>query len=81
MNESHFDPKSLKRTLKIDAISVGIPSGAADDFINAAIKSVEKSLSSKTQITNGDLERAVAKELQKYNADFAYVYKNRDKIV
>ena len=81
MKESHFDPKQLKKTLKIDAIGVGIPSGAADDFIKATITSVEKTLNSKTQITNNDLERVVGKELQKYNADLAYVYKNRDKIV
>ena len=28
-----------------------------------------------------DLERAIARELKKYNADFAYVYENRDKII
>ena len=81
MNETVFDPKSLKRTLKIDALGVGIPSGAAEAFIDATIKSVEKSLNSKSQITKNDLERVVTKELKKYNADLAYVYKNRGKIV
>lgn len=81
MNEFTFDPKQLKKTLKIDAIGVGIPSGAADAFIKATLTSVEKSLASKKIITENDLERVVTKELKKYNADLAYVYKNRGKIV
>jgi hypothetical protein len=32
-------------------------------------------------ITKADFERMVARELKKYNADFAYVYQNRDKII
>ena len=40
-----------------------------------------KSLSSKTIVTDKDLVRAVHKELKKYNADLAYVYKNRDTII
>ena len=69
-----FDSKTLAKNLKIDAKAVGIPSGAAEIF-------TEKSLKSKKIITEKDLERAIAKELKKYNADFAYVYENRDKII
>ena len=32
-------------------------------------------------ITKRDLERTVVAELKKYNADLAYVYQNRDKII
>ena len=73
--------KELRRELKIHAKALGIPSGAADSFIAETIKSVKASLKKKTVITKADFERLVTKELKKYNADFAYVYQNRDKII
>ena len=78
---SAIDIKSLTKILKIDARSVGIPSGAAEVFIDKTLKAAEKSLKSKKIITQEDLDRAITKELKKYNADFAYVYENRDKII
>ena len=80
MNET-FNEKKLIKTLKIDARAVGIPSGAAESFIEKTLSTVKKELKDKTIITNRDLERIVARELKKYNADLAYVYKNRDKII
>ena len=77
----HFNETALIKTLKIDAKALGIPIGAAEAFINETLKSVKKQLKSKNIITNHDLERMVTKELKKYNADLAYVYKNRDKII
>lgn len=71
----------LRRELKIHAKALGIPSGAADSFIDETIKTVKKNLKKKTVITKADFERMVARELKKYNADFAYVYQNRDKII
>lgn len=73
--------KTLIKNLKIDARSVGIPAGAAEIFVAKSLKATEKSLKSKKIITEKDLERAIARELKKYNADFAYVYENRDKII
>lgn len=76
-----LDFKKLKKSLKIDARALGIPSGAADAFIDRTLAAVTKSLKSKKLITDKDLDRAILKELKKYNADFAYVYKNRDTII
>lgn len=73
--------KDLTKTLKIDARAVGIPSGAANIFIEKVLQDAEKSLKSKKVITKKDLDRAIIKELKKYNSDFAYVYENRDKII
>jgi hypothetical protein len=73
--------KDLRRELKIHAKALGIPSGAADSFIDETIKTVKKNLKKKMVITKADFERMVARELKKYNADFAYVYQNRDKII
>ena len=76
-----FDEKQIKKELKIDAKALGIPSGAAETFIDNTLKSVKKSIKSKTIITELDLRRLIIKELKKYNTDLAYVYKNRDKII
>ncbi len=76
-----IDEKSIIKNLKIDAKAVGIPIGAAEIFIEKSLKEANKTLKSKKIITEKDLERAIAKELKKYNADFAYVYENHDKII
>lgn len=76
-----FDEKELKKDLKIHAVAVGIPVGAAEIFVERTIKDAKKTLKGKKIITQGDLERAITKELKKYNADFAYAYEFRDKII
>lgn len=76
-----LDEKTLTKNLKIDAKAVGIPSGAAEIFIAKSLQAATKTLQTKKIITNKDLERAITKELKKYNADLAYVYENRDKII
>ncbi len=73
--------KELRKELKIHARALRIPVGAAESFIDATIKVVKNNLKKKTVITRADLDRLVVKELKKYNADFAYVYQNRDKII
>ena len=80
MNEK-FDEKSLIKELKIDARALGIPSGAAEMFINKTIDQTKKALKTKNIITKKDLERIITKELKKYHKDLAYVYENRDKII
>lgn len=76
-----IDETKIKRNLKIDARAVGIPSGAAEIFIDRALKDAKKSLKQSTVITEKDFVRAIAKELKKYHRDFAYVYQNRDTII
>lgn len=79
MQDIDFD--QLTKALKLDARGLGIPDGAADSFIERSIKAAKKSLKSKQIITEKDLTHAITKELKKYNADFAYVYENRDTII
>lgn len=76
-----LDERALKKDLLINAKALGIPSGAAKSFADQIAKKVTKSLKNKKLITKGDLDRAVLKELNVYNADLAYVYKIRDKII
>lgn len=73
--------KNIEKTLKLHAKGLGIPSGAAEDFIKQSIKGAKKTLAKKQIITDADLTRAISKELKKYNKDLAYVYKNCDIII
>ena len=67
--QEDFNEKKLTKSLKLDAAGLGIPSGAADDFIAHTVKSVKKALQTKKIITEQDLKRAVVKELKKYHDD------------
>ena len=71
----------IKRELMIDAKALGIPEGSAELFIRRAYHTATKKLANRTIITENDLKLAISNELQKYHKDFAYVYKNRDKII
>lgn len=79
--ETKFDEAKIRKELKIDAKGLDIPSGAAESFIDRAIKATKKAIKNKPAITENDLTRIISKELEKYNTDFAYVYKNRGKII
>lgn len=81
MTTQLFNANQLKKELKIDAKALNIPPGAAQIFIDKVLADTDKALKSKKIITEDDLTRIVVKELKKYHADLAYVYKNRDKIV
>ncbi|MBR6505862.1 hypothetical protein IKT18_03455 [Candidatus Saccharibacteria bacterium] len=70
-----------EKLLKLHAKGLGIPTGAAEDFIKRSVKSAQKTLKGKSIITDADLTRAISKELKKYNKDLAYVYENCDIII
>ena len=76
LNESE-----IKKELEIDANALGIPLGSAEVFINRAYASASKRLSKRSIVTELDIRNAIFQELSKYHKDFAYVYKNRGKII
>lgn len=73
--------KTAESNLKIHAKALDIAPAAANIFIKKSLKAAEKSLKKRKIITRSDLTRAVAKELNKYNPDLAYVFENYDKII
>ena len=73
--------KAAESNLKIHAKALDIAPAAANIFIKKSLKAAEKSLKKRKIITKSDLTRAVAKELNKYNPDLAYVFENYDKII
>lgn len=81
MTSYTFNEKSLRTLLKQDTKALGITSGAANIFIDEALKSAHATIHKRKIITEADLTRIIAKELKKYHQDLAYVYQNRDKII
>lgn len=75
-----FSEKELTRELKIHAKAIGLPSGAAEDFIKLTMKSITKRLS-RGNYPPATVRNVVAIELKKYSPDLAYAYKNHDKII
>ena len=73
--------KSLRKELKLHARALGIPDGAAEDFINTTIKSIQPTLAKKSALTPADFTRIVAKELKKYHKDLAYIYEIHNTII
>ena len=76
-----YNEAAIKKELLIDAKALDIPEGSAELFIKRAVNTATKKLANRSIITENDLRLAIAEELQKYHKDFAYVYKNRDKII
>ena len=77
----NYSRQAIAKELKIDAKGLGIAPGAADSFIKKTLDAVEKNFKHKKIVTERDIRSAIAKELKKYNKDFAYIYQNRDKII
>ena len=73
--------KKLRITLRRHTKALGIAEGAAESFIDLALKATVKTFKNREIITEKDLKRVLSKELKKYNSDLAYVYKNYDKII
>lgn len=76
-----FSKDKLKKELLREAKVLGIQPGAAEILADRVVLATEKWAKRQTMITENDLNRAVAKEAKKYNADLAYVYQNRGKII
>ena len=81
MVEKFFLEKEFKKDLELEAKALGIASGARQVFVEKINAEITTKLKKKKIITKRDLEKITAEVAKQYNADFAYVYQNRDKIV
>lgn len=77
----NFSGKALQEELQREARALKIPSGTADVIASKITEQVEKWVKKRAAVTIDDLHRRVALEAEKYNADLAYVYQNRGKII
>ena len=76
-----FSPKRLREDILREAKVLNLHTGAAEMIADKVVAAVEKWAKKRTAMTQEDLDGAVAREIEKYHADLAYVYKNRGKII
>lgn len=76
-----FSVEGLKKDILGEAKKLKVPETVAQTMADRTIEKVGKWIEKRAAVTSDDLNRQIAKELQKYNADLAYVYQNRGKII
>lgn len=76
-----FSEESVKTDILSAAKSINIPPGTAEPIAEKTAKEVTKWVMGRKIITDDDLNMRIAKELQKYSRDLAYVYQNRGRII
>ncbi len=76
-----FSTSDFKDEILHEAKILGIPDAVAKTITDRTTGQIEKWVKKRAAITAEDLNQQVAKELGKYNADLAYVYQNRGKII
>lgn len=76
-----FGVDKTKQSILYDAKIIGIPDGAAETIASQVTEKVRLWVLSRPAITTEDLNRKIATEAKRYNADLAYVYQNRGKII
>lgn len=76
-----FDHAKLKADLMKEAKVLGIAESTAETIVKQVVDKVAVWTEKRAAITIDDLNRQIAKEVKKFNADLAYVYQNRGKII
>ncbi len=76
-----FSKKKLKEEIIREARVLNIHVGAAEMMADKVVEKVAKWAEGRAAITQEDLNVVTAREIGKYHADLAYVYKNRGKII
>ena len=75
------DKKEIKEDILREAKVLGIRPGAAETVAEKVATNVAKWAEKRSGVTEKDLERKIAENLKKYNADLAEMFKIRGKII
>ena len=76
-----WDAAALEAEILHEAEILNIAKETAQVIATRVSKEVTEWLSKRSAVTEDDLNRYVASKIQQYNADLAYVYQNRGKII
>lgn len=76
-----FSKEVVVRDVMFEAKALNISVGAAEDFAEKVSEKVVKWAEHRASITEDDINAQIAKEINKYSKDLAFVYKNRGKII
>ncbi len=76
-----YDREGIKQHVMRTAKSAGVPEGWAAQIAERVAKRTDAWIRDKDLVTEGDLRKVIAKELDKIAPDIAFAYKNHDKII
>lgn len=76
-----FRKADLVAEILREARVVQLPMGTAEVIAEKVAEVTARWMKRRGAVTMSDLNRQVAKEMQKYSADLAYIYQNRGKII
>lgn len=76
-----FSKSDLEKNIIRESKIIKIPAGEARSFVAKVAEKVAKWTEKRAEVTEVDINRQVAKEIEKYSKDLAFVYKNKGKII
>lgn len=76
-----FDEKQLKTEILLEAKKLHLAESTAEMIVNKVVANVTRWAEKRAAVTLDDVNRRVALEMAKYDADLSYVYQNRGKII
>lgn len=76
-----YSSAALKKQLLADAKSLNIPEKWAETIATKTVIHVDAWVKGRGAITEPDIARIAYEKLKQLNADLAYIYMNRDKII
>lgn len=76
-----FSKDALEKELLKEARALKISKEESGKYVKKVAEKVTKWVEKRAGVTKADINRVVAKEVEKYNKDLAFIYKNRGKII
>lgn len=76
-----FSEQKLRDEILLEAKALNLPVGTAEIIATKVAEKTAKWVMRRAAVTQDDINRRVAMEAKQYNADLAYVYQNRGKII
>lgn len=76
-----FDEKSVQEDILREAKVLKKSTKTVELFAPKVAKEVGKWANKRAAVTVGDIDRKIAREIERYDADLAYVFGNRGKII
>lgn len=81
LKPKEFSISELEKDILREAKVLGLSDSVAKMVAKRVCERIEKWTEKRSAVTDEDLNRQIAKELKDYNADLAYVYQIRGKII
>jgi len=76
-----YSSSALKQQILSDAKSLKIAEKWAETIAEKTVKHVDAWIKNRGTVTEADITRVAHTKLKEYDADLAYIYKNRGKII